>query len=149
MVLNDLNTGFPILDSRATALANINGLYSKKLNNNSYQVSVPVGADLKLAGRNNLKWYAGATLQPTYIAGGNTYLISSDTKYYVEDNSMMRKWNLNAGIETFVSYKTKSGIILNAGPQFRYQLFSTMTNEYTYDEKLYNLGLKIGVITNF
>ena len=149
IILNDLNTGLPVLSSRATTLANTEGVYNKKLNNNTYQISLPVGADIKLAGNNNLKWFAGATIQPTYIAGGNAYFISSDLKNYVTDNSLLRKWNLNAGIETFISYKTKSGIIVNAGPQFRYQLLSTYSKEYSYDEKLYNVGLKIGIITRF
>ena len=149
LMLNDLNSGFTTLSARSTTLANSEGLYSKKLNNNTYQISLPLGADIKLLGNDNLKWFAGATIQPTYIIDGNAYFISSDLKNYVSDNSLMRRWNLNAGIETFISYKTKSGIILNAGPQFRYQVLSTYSKQFTYDEKLYNLGLKIGIITRF
>ncbi len=48
--------------------------------------------------------------------------------------------------ETFVSFKTPSGVDITVGPQVRYQLLSTYNKEYTYTEKLYNLGLKIGVI---
>lgn len=149
LLLNDLNTELPVLSPRTTTLANTEGVYTTKLNNNTYQVSIPVGAELKIAGNNRLNWYAGATLQPTYIAGGDAYFISSDLKNYVTDNSLLRKWNLNGGIETFISYRTKSGIILNAGPQFRYQLLSTYSKQYSYDEKLYNLGLKIGITTRF
>lgn len=147
LLLNDLHTDLPILSPRTTTLANTEGVYTTKLNNNTYQVSIPVGAELKIAGNNNVKWFAGATIQPSYIIRGNAYFISSDLKNYVTDNSLMRKWNLNGGIETFVSYKTKSGIILNAGPQFRYQLLSTYSKQYSYNEKLYNLGLKIGITT--
>ncbi len=149
LLLNDLNTGLPVLSPRTTTLANTENVYTTKLNNNTYQVSVPIGADIKIAGNHNLKWYAGATIQPSYIAGGDAYFISSDLKNYVTDKSLIRKWNLNGGIETFISYKTKSGIILNAGPQFRYQLLSTYSKKYSYDEKLYNLGLKIGITTRF
>jgi hypothetical protein len=149
LTINNLNNGLPELDPRSTSLANTSGVSSKRLNNNTYQVSLPLGADLKLAGKNNLKWYAGATIQPTYIIGGNAFLISSDLKNYVTDKSMMRTLNINTGIETFLSYKTKSGIIINAGPQFRYQILSTYSKQYTYDEKLYNLGLKIGITTRF
>jgi len=149
LTLNDLNTGLPMLEPRSTTLANPAGVSSKKLNSSTYQVSIPLGADLKLAGKNNLKWYAGATIQPTYIADGNAYLISTDLKNYVEDKSMLRKWNLNAAFETFISYKTKGGIIVNAGPQFRYQLMSSYSSQYNYNEKLYNVGLKIGIITRF
>jgi len=149
LMLNDLNSGFTTLSPRSTTLANSEGVYSKKLNNNTYQISLPMGADIKILGNDNFKWFAGATIQPTYIVDGNAYFISSDLKNYVTDNSLMRRWNLNAGIETFISYKTKSGIILNAGPQFRYQVLSTYSKQFTYDEKLYNLGLKIGIITRF
>jgi hypothetical protein len=144
--VSDVNNG---LESYNTILANTPGLYSKNLNSNTYQLSVPLGADIKIAGNNKLKWYAGATVQPTYIAGGNAYLISSDLKNYVADDGMMRKFNLNGGIETFLSYKTRNGIILNAGPQFRYQFLSTYVSEYSFDEKLYNIGLKLGITTNF
>lgn len=149
LLLNDLNSGSTTLSPRPTSLANSEGVYSTKLNNNTYQISLPIGADFKLAGNSNFKWFAGATIQPTYVINGDAYFISSDLKNYVTDKSLMRRWNLNAGIETFVSYKTKSGITLNAGPQFRYQLMSTYSQEYTYKEKLYNLGLKIGIITRF
>lgn len=149
LLLNDLNTGLPVLSPRNTTLANTENVYTTKLNNNTYQVSVPIGAEIKIAGNQNIKWYAGATIQPSYIAEGDAYFISSDLKNYVTDKSLIRKWNLNGGIETFISYKTKSGIILNAGPQFRYQLLSTYSKKYSYDEKLYNLGLKIGITTRF
>ena len=149
LLLNDLNTELPVLSPRTTTLANTTGVYSTKLNNNTYQVSIPVGADIKIAGNNNLKWFAGATIQPTYVAKGNAYFISSDLKNYVTDNTLMRKWNLNGGVETFISYKTKSGLTLNAGPQLRYQLLSTYSKKYSYNEKLYNVGLKIGIISRF
>lgn len=149
LLLNDLHTELPVLSPRTTTLANTTGVYSTKLNNNTYQVSIPVGADIKIAGNSNLKWFAGATIQPTYVAKGNAYFISSDLKNYVTDNTLMRKWNINGGVETFISYKTKSGLTLNAGPQFRYQLLSTYSKKYSYNEKLYNVGLKIGIISRF
>jgi hypothetical protein len=149
VMLTDLNNGNPVMALRSTSLANTPGLPPKNLNNNTYQVSVPLGADFKIAGNNKIKWYAGATVQPTYIAGGHSYLISSDLKNYVAGEDMRRKFNLNGGVETFISYKTKNGVILSAGPQFRYQFLSTYSNQYTYDEKLYNLGMKLGMTTNF
>lgn len=147
LLLNDLNNGMTTLDPRSTNLANISGVSTKKLKNNTYQVSIPVGADFKIAGKHNLKWYVGGTIQPTYIAGGHSYLISSDMKNYVADNSLMRKWNLNAALETFISYKTKGGLTVNAGPLVRYQFLSTYSRLYTYNEKLYNIGFRFGIIT--
>ncbi|HMJ46821.1 MAG TPA: hypothetical protein VK498_05795, partial [Ferruginibacter sp.] len=126
ILLNDLANGYPVTTAYSTIYANnTGGATPRKLNNKTIQLSIPVGADIKLAGKNNIKWYAGFTVQPTYIASGNVYMISTDAKNYIDDPSMLRKWNINGGFETFISYKTPSGISINAGPQFRYQFLST------------------------
>ncbi len=119
------------------------------LNNTTNQLSVPIGLDYKIAGSNKLKWYAGATVQPGIIFGGNTYALSSDKQYYISDQSLFRKGNVNVGAETFLSYRTGNGISLTAGPQVRYQLFSTYKSSYNYSEKLYNFGLKVGLVKHF
>lgn len=150
LLLNDLITGNAFLSPRISFYANsISDENKKKLKNNTLQLSIPIGADYKLAGKNNLKWYAGATLQPTFIAGGHLYALSADEKNYVEDKSLLRQWNMNASVETFLSYKTINGVIISAGPQLRYQLFSTYDKRFTYTEKLYNLGVRLGITTNF
>ncbi len=151
LLLNDVygNNGTELI-SRSTTLANLPGDASNKiLDNNTLQISVPLGADFKVAGKNNIQWFVGATVQPTYVLFGNSYLISSDLKNYIYDPSFIRKWNVNAGIETFISYKTKAGLVFNAGPQLRYQLLSTYNKSYSYTEKLYNLGIKMGVTKSF
>lgn len=138
------------LVQKSTHLANLEGAdNNKNLNNSSLQVSLPLGADIKLAGKNKLQWFAGATIQPTYVLFGNAYLISADFKNYVYDSKFLRKWNLNGGIETFLSYTTKTGVTFNAGPQFRYQFFSSYDKRYAFNEKLYNIGLKFGITRNF
>jgi hypothetical protein len=150
LLLNDPITGnMPRMQPYNTMYANSPALSSTKLNNNTIQLSLPLGFDYKIAGNNRIQWFAGATAQPTYVASGHAYLVSTDLKFYVNDNSFIRQWNMNTAVETFVSYKTNSGIIINAGPQVRYQLFSTYTKEYTYSEKLYNIGLKMGISRNF
>ena len=148
MLTNSL-TNAPVLSTRTTTLASTQGPASKYLNNHTYQVSLPLGADLKIAGKDKLKVYLGSTIQPTYVLGGQSYLISADMKNYVAEQDFMRKYNLNGAVEAFITYKTKSGVSLNAGPQFRYQFFSTYTKTYTYDERLYNLGVKFGMTKNF
>lgn len=140
----------PVLAARMTTLSTQpNSGAVQNLNNNTYQFSMPVGADFKLAGNSRMQWFAGATIQPTFITGGNAFLISADRKNYVSDPTMLRRFNMNGGIETFISYKVGSGVTLNAGPQLRYQLLSSYDDQYTYDEKLYNIGLKLGVTTSF
>lgn len=148
LMLNDLNTGYPYLQQRASSLGNIPGFVTKKIHNQTYQISIPVGVALKLFGNDKLEWYAAATLQPTYVFSGKANLISADHKNYVADASFIRKWNLNSGFETYFHYKLDN-YTLQVGPQFRYQIMSTYSKQYTYNENLYNAGLKIGLIKNF
>lgn len=149
LLLNDLSNNFLMLAPYSSTYANTSGVSPKKLNNKTIQISVPIGADFKITGKNKLKWYAGATVQPTLVTSGNAYLISSDTKNYINEESLLRNWNINGGIETFISYKTNSGISINAGPQLRYQFLSTYSKQYTFTEKLYNVGLKMGITRSF
>ena len=120
-----------------------------KINKTTVQVALPLGADFKIAGNKKIGWYAGGSLQPTYVVGGSAYVLSSDEKYYISENNLLRKFNLNTAIETFISLKSSNGIVLNVGPQFRYQLLSTYKKAYGYTENLYNVGIKIGVTTSF
>ena len=149
LFLNDANSGGTRLSQRSSTLANV-PVYAAntKLNSSTFQVSIPLGADLKIVGKNKLSWFVGATIQPTYVLGGNAYLLSADMKNYVYDASFLRKFNINTGVETFLSYKSKNGVTLNAGPQFRYQLQSTYNKTYPFNEKLYNLGVKMGITRN-
>ncbi|MEO5944053.1 MAG: outer membrane beta-barrel protein [Ferruginibacter sp.] len=150
LLLNDPKTGAAYLSPRVSSLANsLIDKNSTKLKNNTLQIAIPVGADYKIAGKNNLKWYVGVDVQPTYITGGHLYALSADSKNYVEDPTLLRKWNMNAAIESFLSYKTPSGIVITVGPQARYQFLSTYDKRYTYTEKLYNFGLKFGMLTRF
>ena len=150
LLMNDMVKNQPALSTRFSNISNIlNSGSPINLNNNTYQVSIPVGADIKLAGNSLIEWYAGATVQPTFVAGGNAYLLSSESNNYVNEPNALRSFNINGGLETFVSYKLKDGFILNAGPQIRYQFLSTYSNKYMLNEKLYNLGVKLGITTSF
>ena len=95
-------------------------------------------------GNEKLQWNIGATIQPTFIVGGKNYLISSDKRNFVTDPSLLNKWNLNAGLETFISYKS-NGLTWQVGPQFRTQLFSTNSKQFVIEERLVNYGIKLGV----
>ncbi len=119
------------------------------LNKTTWQVALPIGLDIKIAGNDKLKWYVGGTAQPTYILGGSAFVLSDDARNYISENALLRKWNLNTSIETFVSFKPSANVTLNVGPQFRYQLFSSYKKTYHYSEKLYNVGVKVGLTTNF
>jgi hypothetical protein len=148
LLLNDETSGYPYVTSRTSTLSNSSNIQPAIVHNKTYQLSLPLGVAFKLYGNNKLEWYAGASIQPSFVFGGDAFLISSDRKNYIEDPSFIRKVNVNTGVETFVSYNLGT-FSLQAGPQFRYQLFSTYNKLYTNTEKLYNVGLKIGILKNF
>lgn len=150
MYVNDPVTGQVGTVFMASSVANVQGgEQERRFSNSSFQLSVPIGADLRLAGNNRFQWFAGATIQPTYVLSGNAYMISADMKNYVFNANFLRNWNLNAGFETFITYRVNNMVTVNAGPQFRYQFRSSFNDRYTYDEKLYNLGIKLGIIQQF
>jgi hypothetical protein len=136
------NTPYEVF--RTTPYSNNIGLNPVKLHNETYQLSLPIGADLRLFSNDIISWYAGATIQPTFVVYANSFLISSDRRNYIKDGSMLNRFNLNAGFETYLSFKT-SGYTWQVGPQFRSQIFSTNNNIYSVEERLMNYGFKIGV----
>ena len=142
---NNLNSGGLMPVSYSSNYGNVLGENESQLNNSSVQLSIPIGVDYKLMGNGKVNWYAGASLQPGFILDGNAYLVSTDYKHFAEDRSLLRSFNVNSSLETFVSIKAPSGTMINLGPQLRYQLMSTHTKQYTYTEKLYNIGFKIGI----
>ena len=148
LMLNNVNSGYPYLESRVSSLANIPGLNNKRAHNQTSQISLPVGMAVKLTGNQKMEWYIASTIQPTYVFGGKAYLPSADHNNFIADASLIRKWNINAAAETYIQYKM-DGFTLQAGPEFRRQLISTYSQKYTYNEKLYNIGVKIGLVKNF
>jgi hypothetical protein len=148
VMFNNTNSGYPYMESRASELSNTSGFNPVKVHNTTYQIALPVGFALKLAGDNKLEWYAGATIQPTFVFAGKANLISFDRKNYVKDPTLIRQWNLNSGFETYIHYKF-AGSTLQVGPQFRYQIGSTYSKKYSLNENLYNVGIKVGLIKNF
>ncbi|MFT3948932.1 MAG: hypothetical protein QM763_18350 [Agriterribacter sp.] len=91
--------------SRISPYQNYSGIGASWLNNEYLQISMPIGFEWAVLGSNSaLKWNIGASAQPVYNFANNVYLLSTDLKHYVQDPSLIKKWNINAGIETFVSY---------------------------------------------
>ena len=151
ILLTDPATGYSYPAPRTSTIANAydnNALQPVTLHNRTYQVSIPVGLAYKLSSHRNVEWFAGATVQPSYIFGGNAHLISSDLKNYVSDPSSIRNWNLNLGFETFMNYKL-GAYSLRVGPQVRYQVYSTYRKDIALIEKPYAVGLKIGLVKGF
>ncbi|HTN05323.1 hypothetical protein [Agriterribacter sp.] len=127
-----------------STLQNFSGSGSSWYNNEYFQVSLPVGFEWGVLGNSTLKWNIAASAQPVYNFANNIYLLSTDFKRYGQDPSLIRKWNINAGVETYVSYNMGS-FKWQAGPQLRYQLISSYKSEYPVKEYLVDFGFKIGV----
>jgi hypothetical protein len=139
-----LNT--PVADTIAnyTSIRNFQGYSPEQLQNRYLQISVPLGAELKLLGSKRLQLNIAASVQPTYLLSNNSYLISSDYKNYIQNSNLVRKFNLHTNLETFVSYKM-GGIRWQLGPQFRYQVLSSYSNKYPIREYLTEFGIKLGI----
>lgn len=117
------------------------------LQNLYFQVSVPVGAEVILAANDKTSFGVASTLQPTYMLGDRAYMLSTDYKNYTEVPHLVRRWNLNTNLETFVTYSTGK-MNWQVGPQVRYQLLSSFVKDYPVKENLFDFGLKIGVSLN-
>ena len=126
---------------------NFNGYRSDWLENFYFQVSAPIGAEIRLFGRKNTHVGVAGTVQPTYLIGERTYVLSSDYKNYSEVPWLTRRWNVNTAIETFVSYST-GRVQWQVGPQMRYQLLSSFIEKYPVKENLFDFGFKVGVSIN-
>ncbi len=151
ILLNNPATGYSYSAARTSTTANSfnsTALQPVILHNRTYQLSVPVGFAYKLSSEKNVDWFAGASAQPTYVFGGNAYIISSDLKSYVSDPSSIRSWNLNLGFETFMNFKL-GGYSLQVGPQVRYQVYSMYRKNVALIEKPYAVGLKLGLTKGF
>jgi len=115
----------------------------QQIQNKYYQLSLPVGIEMKLAGNGRIQLHLGATVQPSYLLNRNVYVLSEDYSSYSKESLSLRRWNLNAGGELFLSYRIGK-IRWELGPQIRYQIFSTYKNSYPLSENMLNYGIRIG-----
>ena len=115
---------------------------------NSYNISLPIGSEFELAGNDRIHWYAAASIEPTYKIYDNPVLKNNENQS-IYDNYKSRKWNLNSNFETFLSLKINKNSFFNAGPQFRYQLFSRYNNLINPYNNSYNFGMKLGISKTF
>jgi len=115
----------------------------QRYQNKYYQLSIPVGVEMKVAGTGKLQLHLGATIQPSYLLNTDSYVLSEDYSSYAKDAPVFRRWNLNAGAEAFISYGVGK-IRWEIGPQVRYQIFSTYKTSYPIHENMLNYGIRIG-----
>lgn len=125
-------------------LSNFGGNSVRDIQNQYFQLSAPIGLEMKLIGGQRLGLHIAGTIQPTYLINRNTYLITTDYQNYTHEPSLVRRWNMNTSAEAFVSYNTGT-VSWQVGPQFRYQLLSSYSSRYPIRENLMEYGVKIGV----
>jgi len=115
-----------------------------RFQNRYYQLSIPLGVDMKVISKGKFQVHLGATVQPSYLLNTDAYVLSNDFSSYTKDAEAFRRWNLIAGAEAYVSYGVGK-IRWEIGPQVRYQIFSTYKNSYPLQENMLNYGIRIGI----
>lgn len=120
------------------------------LRNKNLQVSIPIGFEVAVTApsKGNTTLNIGATVQPSYLLGNKNYLLSTDIKNYTTEPSLVRRFNMNLGFETFFAFETKK-LRWHMGPQLRYQLFSTYNKIYPFKENLIDYTFKVSVSKPF
>ena len=127
---------------------NSNGYYSTELVNRYYQLAIPIGVEWEIVGNKKVQLNVAGSIQPTYLINRNAYLISTNFKNYSENPEMVRSFNINSNIETFVSFNA-GYFKWQIGPQMRYQPYSTFIPQYPIKEHLLDYGIKIGLSKTF
>jgi hypothetical protein len=133
---------------RVTSLSSQNnsGLFkSDEVANETYQLSIPIGLEFRLAGKRKLQWNLATNVQPTYLLSASGYLLTSNFEKYIKAPDLLSNLNLNTALETFLRWNVKD-IQLQAGPQLRYQLFSNSQEGYPIKEHLVDYGFRIGIV---
>lgn len=127
-----------------TTIRNFNGYIQEQLQNQYLQVSLPIGAELKLLGNKRFQINVAGTIQPTYLLLNDTYLLSTDYINYTKEPSLVRRWNVHSSAEAYISYQFAK-VRWQVGPQFRYQLMSSFNDRYPIKEYLMEYGIKFGI----
>lgn len=144
-----LNSGGRQRDSvkAVSSHRNFSGNQADWLQNYYLQISTPVGIEVKLVGDEKIQFGIAGTIQPTYMLGDRAYLITTDYKNYAQVPWLIRRWNVNTSLETYVTYSTGK-LNWQVGPQVRYQLLSSFIKKYPVKENLFDFGLKVGISLN-
>jgi hypothetical protein len=121
----------------------IEGSKPIELKNRYYEIALPIGIDWRPINK-KFAWGIAASIQPTYTFDKEPFIITSNYKNYADGSQLMRNWNINANFETYLGYNTGK-YRWQIGPQFRYQLMSTMGNSFPIREYPYDIGIKLGL----
>ena len=127
-----------------TTIRNLNGYKQEQLQNQYFQISLPIGAELKLLGNKRFQINVAGTIQPTLLLLNDAYLLSTNYLNYTKEPSLVRQWNIHSSAEAYISYQFAT-VRWQVGPQFRYQLLSSYNDRYPIKEYLMEYGIKFGI----
>jgi len=142
-----LSSYFGYVADSLISMSNGTGTINKnpeRYQNRYYQLSIPLGVDMKVISKGKFQVHLGATLQPSYLLNTDAYVLSNDFSSYTKDAEAFRRWKLIAGAEAYISYGAGK-IRWEIGPQVRYQIFSTYKNSYPLQENMLNYGIRFGI----
>ncbi|GGB07804.1 outer membrane beta-barrel protein [Puia dinghuensis] len=129
---------------QASSAGGFGPVTQETLKNDYYQLSAPIGFELRVLGNERLQFNLGATVQPSYLLGTSSYMLSSNKTSWDKEPDLYRKWNVNGAVEAFLSYRV-GNLRWQIGPEFRYQFFSSYTSQSQFAENLKSYGIKIGI----
>ncbi len=118
------------------------------LRNERFMISMPLGLDYRVIGKDKLNFSVASTIQPTYILNSSAYLLSTNLKNYAKAPNLNRRWNINTGLEANINFQ-KGSYKWSVGPQLRYQLLHSFTDKYPIKENLYDVGIRLGIMKTF
>jgi len=144
LTLKDKNTGINYSKNYITFYGNGQSLNQVALTNYSLQFSIPIGLEYQVWGNKHIQISIASAIEPSVVLKSNSYIISADKKYYVQDPGLMRKMNLGGNFGTFISFGSNK-IRWHIGPDIHYQLLSTYKNSYLSEEHLIDYGIRIGI----
>ncbi len=147
LVLKDPATGMTYENSYFTHYGDGTGLAITTLHNYSLQASIPLGLQYAFYDNSKLQFSLAADIEPSFLLKGNSFILSSNGNNYVNDPSLLRKWNFNSNFGTFVTFSSPK-FHWQIGPNLRYQWLSTYQKNYTVKEHLINYGIRIGISKN-
>jgi hypothetical protein len=114
------------------------------LTNYNLEISVPVGLQYKIWENGKTQIDLSSVIEPSTVLKSDAFIISSDGRYYVNDPSLIRKFNVGAAFGSYINFSGKK-IKWHIGPDFRYQLLSTYKNIYPSKEHFIDYGIRIGI----
>ncbi len=144
LLLYNQKTGTPYAISSISFYGNGPGSRRANLHNYSFQLSLPIGLEYKIAGNDFIQLHASASLQPSFSVANQAYLLSTDKKNYMTYASLSRRWNMSTNIGTFISVNSNK-LNWQIGPQVHYQILSSYSKAYSVREHFIDYGIRFGI----